>query len=295
LKVAVTGVGGFVGGHLVRALAGRNHRLRRLVYRRRSSSGDKAHHEEVAADVHDVSSLIKAFEGIEAVYHLVGIIVETRKLTFEKTVAGGTENVVAACRECGVRRIVYLSAAGTGDEAETKYHQTKRRAEKTVIESGLDYTIFRPSLIFGPGDGFVGMLTKMITRSPVVVPVIGDGRYLLQPVYIDDLCEVMSGCLTREDCLGRIIEVGGPERLSYREILAILKRVLNKKKRNIYLPWWFMKMNAAILETFLKPAPLTGDQIKMLRSGNICDNSQLHELFDRRMTPFEEGLRKYMR
>jgi NADH dehydrogenase len=250
--------------------------------------------EIVGGDVHDRESMNVAFESVDVVYHLVGIIAETRTLTFDKTVAEGTKNVVAACLETGVKRIVYLSAVGTSPEATSKYHRTKWLAEEAIRNSGIEYTIFRPSIIFGPGECFVSILVRMISRLPLV-PIIGDGKYELQPVYIDDLVRVMSRAPENENSLDRTIEVGGPGKYQYREIVTILKRILNKKRGSIYLPLWFMKANAFVLERVMKPAPITRDQIAMLIAGNVCDNSKLEEIFDIELTDFEDGLRKYMR
>jgi len=294
LKIAVTGASGFVGSHLVKALAPTEHSLKALYHKKAADQKSNENIDIVFADVHDLDSLNHAFENINVVYHLVGIIAETRRLTFDKTVINGTNNVVAACLKNNVKHIIYLSALGTSENAETKYHQSKWIAEETVRKSGIDYTILRPSVIFGEGDGFVSMLTGMINKSPLT-PVIGRGEFLLQPVYIDDLVYMMIDSLVNEKAGNKTIEIGGPKGLSYKEILAILKRVLNKKRGNLYLPIWLMKLNAVILERIFKPSPITTDQLKMLEIGNTCDNKTLHELFEIELTFFEEGLRKYVR
>lgn len=293
MKIAVTGASGFVGRHLVGELSSRGHKLRLLSHRKKPQIDIDLPVETVEADVHNADSLSDAFHNVDVVYHLVGIIAETRRLTFDKTVAAGTYNVVAACKEQGVKRLVYLSAAGTSDQAQTKYHRTKWQAETAVRNSGINYTIFRPSIIFGEGDGFVTMLVKMIKKMPLV-PVIGSGKYKLQPVYIRDLAKVMADALDIEGSVNRTIEIGGPRELEYREILAILKSVLNKKRGRLYLPLWLMKINAAVLEKIMKPAPITRDQLKMLEAGNTVDNSMLADIFDVELTGFEDGLNEYM-
>ena len=294
MKIAVTGASGFVGRHLVRELAVRGHKLRLLSHRKKVDADNDSSVETVEANVHNSDSLSRAFSKIDVVYHLVGIIAETRTLTFEKTVAAGTHNVVAACRQQGVKHIIYLSAAGTSDQAVTKYYKSKWQAESAVRDSGLDYTIFRPSLIFGEGDGFVSMLVRMINKMPLV-PEIGGGRYKLQPVYIKDLTKVMAAALENKAGLNKIFEIGGPEVLEYREIITILKRVLNKKRGRLYLPMWLMKINAAVVEKIMKPAPITRDQLMMLEAGNTTDNRMLLDTFNIELTAFENGLNEYMR
>jgi len=294
LKIAITGASGFVGRHLVASLAETEHHLRLLIHRKHieSVSGDKI--ETVFGDVHNSDSLDKAFEGVDAVYHLVGIIAETGQLTFEKTVTAGTKNVVAACLQNNVRHIIYLSALGASEDAISKYHQSKWQAEEAVRDSGVDYTIFRPSVIFGEGDGFVSTLVWLTKKFPLT-PVIGHGDFLLQPVYINDLIHLLMNSLGNKKARNKTIEIGGPDKISYKEILRIVKRVLNKKRGNLYLPMWFMKLNAFLLERTLKPSPITTDQLKMLEVGNTCDNKKLYEIFEIELTAFEEGLRKYMR
>nr|MBN2278899.1 complex I NDUFA9 subunit family protein [candidate division Zixibacteria bacterium] len=293
MRIAITGATGFVGRHLVAALRQTGHELRLLVHRREGTSEEDKKIEYCRADVHDLDSLMAAFEKVDIIYHLVGIIAETRQLTFERTVAGGTSNVAAAARVNGTKKIIYLSAAGTSSTTISKYYQSKWAAEESIRNSDLEYTIFRPSVIFGEGDGFINTLIKSIRKSPLV-PVIGDGYYRIQPVYIDDLTTIMVAAGKISKFSGETIEIGGPEILEYREILSILKKLLNTKKRNIYLPMRLMKLMAAVLEKVLKPAPITIDQLRMLEMGNICDNRRLYELFGNQLTGFEEGLKKYM-
>lgn len=292
--IAVTGASGFVGRYLATALFGEQHNLRLLHHTRPTPITENKNITSLCGDIDNVDFLINAFENVEVVYHLVGIIAETRQLTFEKTVARGTENVILASRKCGVKKIIYLSALGTGPEAASKYHRTKWRAEEAVRNSGLDYLIFRPSVIFGKGDGFVSMLSRMIRLMPIT-PIVGRGEFLLQPIFIDDLISVMIESLHNSGALNKTIEIGGAEQLKYREIIGIIKRVLQKRRGTIYLPMWFMKINAWILEKIMKPAPLTTDQLKMMRAGNICDNEQMKEIFGIEPITFENGLNRYLR
>jgi uncharacterized protein YbjT (DUF2867 family) len=294
LKIAITGASGFIGRHLVTSLAKTGHSIRAVLHRKSPDHKADKNTEYIVADVHDPESLNRAFENIDIVYHLVGIIAETRRLTFDKTVIAGTQNVIAACLKNHVQHIIYLSALGTSENAASKYHKSKWRAEETIRNAGIDYTILRPSIIFGPHDGFVNMLTGMIKWLPLT-PVVGSGEFLLQPIYIDDFIGILIDTLRNNKSRNKTVEIGGPEKLTYKEILTILKRVLNKKRGNLYLPMWFMRLNAFLLERIMKPSPITTDQLNMLEAGNTCDNKMLPEIFEIELTPFEEGLRKYMR
>lgn len=294
MNVAVTGGTGFVGRNLVNRLLAEGHRVTVVTH---SAPGEGLFDGEVrmaGGSVDEAATLEAAFMGNEAVYHLVGIIAETRHKTFEKTVVTGTQNVVTACGRTGVRKLLYLSAMGTSENAPTKYHLTKHAAEQAVKKSGLDYVIYRPSVIYGHGDGFVSLLVRLIKRSPIT-PVIGDGRYRLQPVYIDDVVSALVQGLTIPGASGQVIEIGGPEELAYLEILHIIKRVLRKKRLSLHIPVSLIRPIVALVEKLLKPAPITRDQLQMMAMGNTGDITLMKQLFSINPVPFEEGLKKYLR
>ena len=173
--ILVTGGTGFVGGHLIR-------RLRRdaLPVRALARHPDSAHAlidlgvEVVPGDIADKTTIEKAVEGIERVVHLVGIIQEAAGVTFRTVHVEGTRNMVEAARKAGVLHFFHQSALGTRPGAKSEYHRTKWEAEELVRKSGIPFTILRPSLIYGPGDGFTSRLSEVIRRAPVM-PVIGSG------------------------------------------------------------------------------------------------------------------------
>lgn len=294
MKIAVTGGFGFVGHHLINRLSKDNHDITIVAHKTRDSSLLEKPVHVTHGSVNDVDSLKSSFSGVEAVYHLVGIIAETKTKSFDKTVMEGTKNVIRAAKETSVRKIIYLSALGTSENAISKYHQTKYQAEQSVINSGIPYVIFRPSIIYGKGDGFVSMLTRMMKLSPFL-PVIGGGRYKMQPVYIDDLTDVMAQAVALHDAENKIFDIGGPEKLEYLQILHILTQVCGKKRLNLFLPKAFMLFIASVLEKIIKPAPITKDQILMMDIGNTGDISLMKKIFHIDPIRFEDGLRKYMR
>ena len=138
------------------------------------------------------------------------------------------------------------------------------------------------------------MLFDLIRRSPII-PVIGNGAYLMQPIYVDDLTNIMIQCLDNEKALNQTIEMGGPEQLSFKAIIALLRKMINKRRANVYIPIWMAKAGAFILEIFIKPSPVTRDQIKMLVVGNICSNSELDRIFTVKLTTLKDGINKYLR
>ncbi len=291
MKIGITGATGFVGSHLLKRITEQNHDVKILVHENRNSHGYGDNVELCYGSIDDVNSLKAFCEGLDALYHLVGIIAETKTKTFEKTVALGTKNIVNAAIEKKVKKFVYLSAVGTSEESLSKYHQTKFIAEQAVIKSQIPFVIFRPSILYGQGDGFISMLVQLIRYSPFV-PVIGTGKYKMQPLYIDDLTTMMTSVENTEN---EIIEVGGPEKLEYLKILDILKKVLGKKRMNFFLPTLFMKFVASLLERIVKPAPITKDQLLMMELGSTCDLTKMNKLFSIDPVSLEDGLQKYMR
>ncbi len=294
-KIAVLGSSGFIGAHLTLFLLQMGYRLNLLHHRADPDYvSPRGRIEFIQGSINDKDALIRCFDGCTAVYHLVGIIAETRTKTFQQTVAEGTQTVIDAARAAGVDKIFYLSALGASDDAQMDYFRTKREAEQTVINSGLDYTIFRPSIVYGVRDKFINKLLSMIKFSPIV-PVIGDGKYRLQPVYVEELAAVMAHASRMNRTNGKIYEVGGPEQLTYLEILDIIMRVLGRKRLIMRIPVSWAMAAAAILEMVIKPAPLTRDQIRMLEKESICDHTIVEKEFGVTFSRLEMQLQKYLR
>src|SRR5258706_6354744 len=190
MNVFITGGTGFVGREIVRRLYAHGDSVRLLVRNPLSPTVRQLvphyAHELKTGDVQDAETLRAAIEGCDAVIHLVGIIREVGTQTFENVHARGTQNVIAAAQRAGVKRFVYMSALGTRANAVSRYHQTKWAAEEIVRGSGLDWTIFRPSIIYGPGDNFVNLFANLSRFSPVV-PLVGGGRSKFQPVSVENV------------------------------------------------------------------------------------------------------------
>ena len=294
MKIAITGASGFVGGNLVKALLQTDHQIVSLVHRKKPEYIGLNNIRSLEIDINNFESLNEALKDIDIVFHLVGIIVETKSQTFIKTVINGTKNIVAACQKNNVKKIIYLSALGTSKKGETNYFRSKWIAEEIIRHSGLDYIILRPSTIFGEGDKFINMLADMIGRFPII-PMIGNGSYMMQPIYVGDLSNIMIQCLNNEMALNKTIELGGPEQISFKAIIALLKKIVNRKRVNVYIPIWMAKTAAFILEIFMKPSPVTKDQIKMLVAGNICSCKELDKMFNIELTTLKDGINKYLR
>jgi NADH dehydrogenase len=293
MRVFVCGGTGFVGGHLRQALRERGHTVRLLVHRRKE--GVEQGVEQAEGDVTRPETLAAAVAGCDATINLVGIIREfpDRGVTFEKLHVEGTRNVVAAARSAGIRRHLQMSAVGTRPAATSHYHRSKYRGEEEVRASGLDWTIFRPSLIFGPKDDFINKLAGFIRTLPAV-PVIGDGEYPIQPVSGADVARCFAMSLDMPETVGRTFELCGPDRLTYNELLDCIGRALGKNRVvKVGNPLSIMKLVVPLFQG-ISFFPITMDQIQMLVEGNVCDGTW-RDTFRFEPERFAEGIAAYLK
>ena len=229
--------------------------------------------------------------GCDAVIHLVGIIREfpAKGITFERLHVAATGNVLAAAQAQGVRRYLHMSANGTGPAAATDYHRTKWQAEMLVCDSGLDWTIFRPSLIFGRGGEFVTMLADLIRKTPLV-PVIGDGRYRLQPVAVAQVAESFVRALAMPETVGQTYHLGGGQSYSYDEILDLTAKAIGRDHVNKTHQPLFMVLPMIRLMEHAPHFPITAEQVEMLLRGNVCDTGDWTATFGIRPVSYAEGI-----
>ena len=293
--ISVVGGTGFVGSYLVLDLLQMGYSLHLLV--NQTDPGLVSPRGQIKlfkGSIENEQALCECFAGSDIVYHLAGLIAETRHKTFRKTVSEGTAKLVAAARKTGVKKVIYVSALGAAANARSIYYQTKWEAEQQVINSGLDYTIFRPSIIYGLEDKFINRIAHMVKSLPVI-PVIGNGRYQFQPVYVEELCAIVARSAEADFTSRKIYEIGGAQALTYLEIIDIIKRILRYRRGTVHLPVALMRPLAALLTVVFKPAPLTVDQIEMMQVGSTCDSSLVERDFGVKFSSFENQLLKYLR
>ncbi|HUG13674.1 MAG TPA: complex I NDUFA9 subunit family protein [Thermomicrobiales bacterium] len=289
--VLLIGGTGYVGDRMRFALRDAGWPVRLLT----RSAGDRHVGEgfDVArGDITNRESLVAAMQGVVAAINLVAIIKEQGAATFENINYQGSVNVVDAARQAGVTRLIQMSAIGAGDLPGYPYLHTKWRAENYVKESGLDWTILRPSIIFGPGDKvqFVGQMADLVKRAPVI-PIVGDGRSRFQPIHLDDVSACYARALADDGTIGQTLEIAGPEVLTYEEILDECAATLGKKKRKAHVPVSLM-MPAASVMGFIPfiEAPVTTDQLRMLKIDNTTDDNATPRLTGRDPIPFRGNI-----
>ncbi|MDD5287117.1 MAG: complex I NDUFA9 subunit family protein [Desulfuromonadaceae bacterium] len=292
MKIFVAGGTGFLGGHLLKELQAGGHSVRLLAH---SRSRPREEVEQVTGDITLPESFEQNLIGCDAVINLVGIIREfpSKGITFERLHVQATANLLAATQKSGIRRYLQMSALGTRSDAVSDYHKTKWEAEELVRASALEWTIFRPSLIFGPEDAFVNMLAAQLRLAPVM-PVIGSGSYRLQPIHADDVARCFAMALEMPETVGQQYNLCGNDRLSYEELLDMTAAAIGRAKPfKPHFPLGLMKRIIPILQN-IPQFPITMDQLQMLLEESVCDGAW-KKTFRFEPRGFKEGISEYLR
>ena len=302
MNVLVTGATGFVGREIVRQLHDAGHSIHLLTRNVRSAAArtiewgfDSQVH---SGNVLDADSLHNACGQVDAVIHLVGIISEVGDQTFENVHTRGTQNIVTAAQRVGVKRFVHMSALGTRPNAVSRYHKSKWAAEEIVRASGLDWTLFRPSIIYGPGDGFVNLFARMSRYSPAL-PLIGGGHTKFQPIPVESVAQCFVKALTEPRSVGQTYDLCGEETLTLKQIIELILAATHRRRLKFPLPFAVARIQAAALEFLYgnllrKPAPLNRDQLLMLKEDNVGDGQPARELFELRRVEFAREIARYL-
>jgi NADH dehydrogenase len=271
VKILITGGTGFVGTNIVKRAIEKGTQLKCLVRSEKKARTLKDFGvETIEGDILQPETLDAAMRGVSGVIHLVGIIAEAGDSTFERIHFEGTKIVVDAVKKAGIKRYIHMSALGVRAGALSRYSQTKWQAEDYVRSTDLNYTIFRPSVIYGKKDGFLNLFAKQIRFSPLV-PIVGSGKTLFQPIWVEDVAECFLRSFENEKTIRKEYELVGLDRLSMEEMIDGI--ILSKKtwRLKIHLPIPFMKVNAFIFEKLLPRPPITRDQLVNLEEDNIGD------------------------
>lgn len=301
--IFIAGGTGFIGQHLLKALKQGNYAVRCLARtEERAELCRKTGLDAVTGDITDRESLKGKLKGIEMVVHLVGIIEEHAGMTFEKVHVEGTRNLVDEAKKAGVRHFFFQSALGASLKSDAVYQRTKAEAEEILRDSGIPYTIFRPSLVIGERDGFTEKLKELIRVGPFV-PIPGTGKARFQPLYIEDWVRCFLGIMGRDEAIGKIYEFGGPEHLTYNELVMQLMEVMNIKKPLVHMPISlarigipFIGIGNKIGKIIGKKIPtVTAEQLMLLERDNICDIDSIKKLFGFEPIRYKDALRLFIK
>ena len=302
-RVALTGASGFVGRHVLAHLLETGHRVRALVRDPARLKVGDAGLETVKGTLFDSPALADLVCGVDAVIHLVGIIQEVprKRQTFERVHHEGTRNLLGAARHANVSRWVHMSALGARPDADSDYHRTKWDAEQAVRDSGLTYTIFRPSIIHGHDGEFMQMVKQFACkRLGGVLPWMpyfgvgllgkgGAGR--LQPVHVEDVSRCFVTALTNPKAENQTYPMGGPDVYAWPQLFETCKRHMPGARagnRPRSVPVWYAKLIAG------KPGvPFNRDQVIMSQEDSVCQIAKVQTDFQIELAPFEETFASY--
>jgi uncharacterized protein YbjT (DUF2867 family) len=280
--VTVFGGSGFLGRHLVQALAKRGYLVRVAVRR-----PDLANFVQPAGNVGQVMpvqanlrvrwSVDRAVQGADAVVNLVGILHEGGRQRFTAVQDFGARAVAEAARAAGAS-LVHVSAIGADADSASAYARTKAAGERAALETLPSAIVMRPSIMFGPDDGFFNKFAAMARFSPVL-PLVGGGNTLFQPAYVADVAEAIARAVDGKVAGGKVYELGGPEVLSFRQCMERMLELIDRKRILLPLPWWAASLMGSVLGLLPKPV-ITADQVELLKVDNIVTDAARAEKRD---------------
>jgi uncharacterized protein YbjT (DUF2867 family) len=267
--VTVFGGSGFLGRHTVRALARAGWRIK-VATRHPNSAfflrplGSVGQIDFVKCDVADAESVAHALKGSNAVINLTGILFEKGQ-TFEEVQADGAANIAQSAAAAGVGALVHVSAIGADAESDAHYAITKAEGEQAVREAFSKAVILRPSIVFGPEDGFFNKFAGLARILPGL-PLVGGGKTRFQPVFVGDVAQAILVALSRQD--GRTYELGGPTIYSFKELMQLMLREIGRKRVLVPVPFGIASLKAMFLQLLPNPL-LTLDQVRLLKKDNV--------------------------
>ena len=277
--ITVFGGSGFLGRHVVRALARRHYRIRVAVRRPELAGhlqplGRVGQIHAVQANLRHAGSIAAAVRDADVVINLVGILLERGRQRFDAVQALGAEAVARAAAARGAR-MIHVSAIGAGENSASAYARSKAEGEKAVLAAAPTANIFRPSIIFGPDDSFFNRFASIARFSPAL-PLIGGGHTRFQPVFAGDVAAAIAAAVEGETRPGATYELGGPEIFTFRELMDYILKTIERRRVLLPLPFWLAKFQATFLQYLPKPL-LTPDQVELLRTDNVVSPQAIDE------------------
>jgi NADH dehydrogenase len=304
MKVAVIGATGFVGRYIVDALIDAGHAVSLLA---RPGSEEKLQRADAVhvtrGAVESATAIAATLDGCDAVIYCIGILRESRRkgVTFEALQYEGVVRTVEAAINAGVQRFLLMSANGVKSPG-TPYQETKKRAEDVVMASGLNATVFRPSVIFGDPRGAMEIATQLyqqMVRPPI--PAAGfytgrrpsEGQILMSPIHVEDVAAAFVSALDNDDTVGRVFALGGPEEVSWSDMIRRIAKATGRTKWVLPYPIWLIRIGAALFD-WLPFFPATRDQLTMLAEGNTADPAIVEQLIGRPPRAFDAASLGYL-
>lgn len=295
LRVLVTGADGFLGRHLLPRLLSRGHRVRAVCRTAPTWPGSQAAGIEwKQADLTLRDSLAGIAVGCDCVVHLAGRFVAREESSLGREHGTGTRNLLWEVRKTDVMRIVYVSALGASPDA-GEFFRTKFEAEDVVMSADLEYVILRPSVVYGPGDHFTAPIVRILKTLPVF-PMMGDGTFMLQPLAVEDMVDVLTQATESPEVGGRSLDLAGPEPLSFVRIVRILGETIGRPRPIIPFPAALARPASRIAAGLGLPSPFSTAQLDILRFGSVLPTAEnpVRTVFNLKPLPFADAVTDYL-
>lgn len=278
--VTVFGGTGFLGRHVVRALARRGYRVRAAVRRPDLAGflqplGAVGQIHAVQANIRNRESIDRAVAGSDIVVNLVGILYEKGRQSFDAVQSFGPGAIAASAKAAGVSRMVHVSAIGADAQSESNYARSKAIGEEAVLKAFPEAVILRPSIVFGPEDDFFNRFAAMARIAPVL-PLIGGGETRFQPVFVGDVAAAIADSVEGKARPETIYELGGPEVETFRDCMEIMLKAIERKRMLVPVPWSIAKAQGWVLQR-LPGKLLTVDQVRQLGHDNVVSTAAVSE------------------
>ena len=290
--ILVTGGTGFIGQALIRHLVEAGHQVRTLIRpARKSPRLPRGVSVEVAVSgLRDERSLRAAMVGVDTIYHLAGVERSGAEADLLEVDVRGTQTVLSAALDAGVDRFFYLSHLGADRASAYPIFKAKAIAEEHIRRSGIDYTIMRTAVVFGPNDGFSVSLAQLLTSIPFVFFLPGEGDALIQPLWVEDLVTCLAWALEDDDTRSQVYDIGGPEYLSLREVIATMTNTIGIKRTLVPVPPPYLRALTILLEYILPASPVSVYWIDYLATNRTCPLDTIPRVFNLMPSRFSHRL-----
>ena len=296
--ILVTGGSGYLGSHIVHQLIDAEKRVRVMVYNRaraeREGRLSNLPVEWVEADTTIPKSMDEALENVDTIVHTVAIAIEKGGGTYEEINYQGTVNLVNAATKSGIRRFINISQLGASPDLPFRFLASKGRAQAYIAQSDLDWTAFRPSVIWGPEDEFANTFARLVPLTPIIFPIVGGAEARFQPVWVGDVATCVLKALDDPTTIQQELELGGPEVLTLEQIERRTLEAIGARRWMIPFPMPLLKFFVTLMEAFLPAPPVTRSLLELLAVNNVTTHNVLERFISepRAFTP--ENTREYM-
>jgi len=297
--ILVSGASGYLGSHIVNKLAQEGRPVRAIVHnvQRAKKEGrlEGLPIDLVQADVTRPSSLEQAFDGATAIVHTVAIAIEKGGLDYETVNYQGTVNVVEAARQAGAKRFINISQLGAKSDLPYRFLASKGKAQEYVAASELDWTAFRPAVIWGPEDEFANTFAKLVPLTPLIFPIVGDENSRFQPVWVEDVVASVIQALDDPATHGQEFELGGPEVLTLEEIERRTIQAVGARRWMVHFPMPVLSSVVTLMEKLLPAPPVTRSLLELLQVSNVTTDNAIEKFIDQPRAFSVENITPYMR